>query len=74
MLYSKRFVKNSSNSDESLTFCGFQKPHPHIDVSFLRLGFVNEVDQTTVISYLVKAVEEAVGVYDKIATYFEKDN
>jgi len=74
ILYSKHFNKNSSESDKSLTFCGFQKPHPHIDVSYLRLGFVEEVDKSAVIVYLVNAVADAVRIYEKIATDFEQDN
>jgi len=74
ILYSKHFNKDSSTSDKSLTFCGFQKPHPHIDVSFIRLGFVNEVDKTAVIVYLVNTVADAVRIYEKIATDFEQNN
>ena len=74
ILYSKHFNKNSSESDKSLTFCGFQKPHPHIDVSYLRLGFVEEVDKSAVVVYLVNAIADAVRIYEKIATDFEKDN
>ena len=74
ILYSKYFNKDSSTSDKSLTFCGFQKPHPHIDVSFIRLGFVNEVDKAAVIVYLVNTVADAVRIYEKIATDFEQNN
>jgi len=74
ILYSKYFDKDSSKSDEILTFCGFQKPHPHIDVSYLRLGFKEEVDKTGVVGYIMNAVADAVRIYEKIATDFEKDN
>jgi DNA-directed RNA polymerase subunit L len=74
ILYSKHFDKSSSASDKSLTFCGFQKPHPHIDESFIRLAFVNEVDKDAVVVYLVNAIADAVRIYEKIATDFEQDN
>lgn len=74
MLYTKHYDMNSSQSDKSLTYCGFQKPHPHIEVSLIRLGFVDEVDKAAVVVYLVNAVADAVRVYEKIATDFEKDD
>jgi DNA-directed RNA polymerase II subunit RPB3 len=74
MLYTKHYDMNSSQSDKSLTYCGFQKPHPHIEVSLIRLGFVDEVDKAAVVVYLVNAVVDAVRVYEKIATDFEKDD
>ena len=73
ILYSKHFNKNSSESDKTLTFCGFQKPHPHIEVSIIRLGFTDEVDKATVVVYLANAVCDAVRIYEKIATDFEQD-
>ena len=73
ILYSKHFDKNSSESDKTLTFCGFQKPHPHIEVSIIRLGFTDEVDKATVVVYLANAVCDAVRIYEKIATDFEQD-
>ena len=38
ILYSKYYDPASSKSDKSLTFCGFRKPHPHVEKSYIRLA------------------------------------
>jgi DNA-directed RNA polymerase subunit L len=57
--------------DKTLNYCGFRKPHPHIDESIIRLGFKSPMDKVTVISYIVNAAVEAIYVFDKIGKVFE---
>jgi homoaconitase/3-isopropylmalate dehydratase large subunit len=64
-LYDNHFEK-----DKTLNYCGFRKPHPHIDESLIRIGFKNPTDKVTVISYIVNAAAEAIHVYTKIQQVF----
>ena len=72
ILYSKHYDRSSSTSDKSLSYCGFRKPHPHINVSVSRLGFNDEVDSTVIVSYLINAATDAIKVYEKIAEHFKE--
>jgi len=72
ILYSKHYDRSSSVSDKSLSYCGFRKPHPHISVSVIRLGFNDEVDSTVIVSYLINAAADAIKVYEKIAEHFKE--
>jgi DNA-directed RNA polymerase II subunit RPB3 len=72
ILYSKHYDRSSSVSDKSLSYCGFRKPHPHISVSVIRLGFNDEVDSTVIVSYLINAATDAIKVYEKIAEHFKE--
>ena len=72
ILYSKHYDRSSSVSDKSLSYCGFRKPHPHISVSVIRLGFNDEVDSTVIVSYLINAAADAIKVYEKIAEHFNE--
>lgn len=73
ILYSKRYDRMSAASDKTLSYCGFRKPHPHINISIIRLGFVDEVDSTVVVSYMIDAVADALKVYEKIAEHFSEE-
>ena len=73
ILYSKHFDRVSSLSDKSLTFCGFRKPHPHINVSIIRLGFMDDVDKSVVVSYMINSANDAIKVYEKILGYFQNE-
>ena len=72
ILYSKHYDRSSSVSDKSLSYCGFRKPHPHISVSVIRLGFNDEVDSTVIVSYLINAAADAIKVYEKISEHFKE--
>lgn len=72
VLYNNHYDKYSSTSDKSLTFCGFRKPHPHIDESIIRLGFVDNVDKQFIISVLVNACKILETIFTGISEYFKK--
>lgn len=56
--------------DQTLTFCGFNKPHPHLNESFIRIAFVKSVDNTTVTTYINNAIEMAITYFKKILPNF----
>ena len=66
VLYDKYFGKE-------ITFCGFRKPHPHIDTSILRVAFKTDIDNTEIITYLVTACSMNIEIYDKLAKNFARD-
>jgi len=61
LLYTNYYLGNSS-----LTYCGFRKPHPHIPLSIIRLGFKEETDKSTVLSILVGVCNDATTIFQKI--------
>ena len=65
------FILYAKHYDETLTYCGFRKPHPHIDESIIRLGFKNPADKVMVTTYIVNAAVDAVRIYEKIGKTFE---
>jgi len=71
VLYNDHYDKFSPMSDKSLTFCGFKKPHPHINESIIRLGFVNNVDKIIVVNVLTNACKKLEAVFENIASYFK---
>jgi DNA-directed RNA polymerase subunit L len=55
-----------------LTYCGFQKPHPHIDICKIRIAFKEVVtDKGIVASYLNNAADAVIKVYERIAQSFK---
>lgn len=68
------FVLYELHYNKTLHFCGFRKPHPHIDESIIRIGFKNPVDKVTVVSYIVNAAKDAIAVYEKINKVFKIGN
>jgi DNA-directed RNA polymerase subunit L len=65
------FVLYTTHYDNTLHYCGFKKPHPHIDESLIRIGFKNPADKVTVVTYIVNAANEAIRIYEKILKVFE---
>lgn len=65
------YVLYSTHYDKTLHYCGFRKPHPHINESIIRLGFKNPTEKLTVVTYITNAANDALRVYEKIATIFK---
>ena len=65
------FMLYNAHYDKALSYCGFRKPHPHIDESIIRLGFKNPTDTVTVGNFIVNAANEAINIYTKIGKVFE---
>lgn len=65
------YVLYASHYDKTLTYCGFRKPHPHIDESVIRLGFKSPTDKINVATYMVNAANDAIRIYTAIGKVFE---
>ena len=69
--------KNYYSDLKRLSFCGFKKPHPHINDSFIRIaGIVNRGIDTLegkdmVLDMVIHACDVAIDVYTKIVDYFK---
>lgn len=66
IIYDKHF-----NKDKTVTFCGFKKPHPHIEKSYIRVGFAKDITEVDVANMLSLVVADAKVIYEKIGSYFK---
>ena len=78
ILYDKYYISDKSqvNEDEKsnvLTYCGFTKPHPHINKSLLRIAFVSNKEKQDIITLLVNVSNTATTIFNKIANEFKTD-
>ena len=65
--YYDRATNTPSNETFNLNYCGFQKPHPHIDLSVIRVGFVEEsVNAEQVRNLLDIVYTTALNIYTTI--------
>ena len=64
-LYELYYIK-----DKSLTFCGFTKPHPHINNCFIRIAFKDVVENDTIVNYINTAIDSAVIYFKKLLPHF----
>jgi DNA-directed RNA polymerase subunit L len=72
LLYMKYYEPPAMSPNKApLHYCGFRKPHPHIDESLIRLGFKEPTDKVGVITYMMDAATEAIRIYDYIVKTFE---
>ena len=53
-------------TDKTLTFCGFRKPHPHINISIIRIAFDKQADKSIIVEYITTAATIAINLYKKI--------
>ena len=60
-LYDKYYL-----NEKTITFCGFSKPHPHINISKIRIGFKEPTDKNTVVVYLRAVATEAITYYKEL--------
>jgi DNA-directed RNA polymerase subunit L len=65
------FILYNKHFGETLSYCGFRKPHPHIDESIIRLGFKNPIDKVSVTSTVVNASVDGIRIYEIIGKTFE---
>jgi DNA-directed RNA polymerase subunit L len=65
ILYDKHY-----NGDNTLSFCGFKKFHPHDTKSTVRIAFVSKSDKSLVKQYLRDACYSAQVLFTKIHKLF----
>jgi DNA-directed RNA polymerase subunit L len=72
-LYNDYYMMNGGKSPQILTFCGFAKPHPHINESVIRIALADQpADATgTIVSMIVEVSNRAIDIYSKIRPYFD---
>ena len=75
VLYTKHYNGSNEGSSNTLSFCGFRKPHPHIDISYIRLAFVKaeNAEKIAVIGILVESLSTIINVYEKIMFEFKNE-
>lgn len=67
------YYENKRSAEEvlRLNYCGFQKPHPHIDLSIIRVGFAEENIQVDEVRNLLEVVyHTATSIFDTIDRQF----
>jgi DNA-directed RNA polymerase subunit L len=67
MLYENYYINDST---KILHFCGFKKPHPLIDKSLIRVGFIEKTDKTKLIEYLNICCDNLINIYTIIYNTF----
>ncbi len=63
ILYEKYYQK-------TINFCGFNKPHPHINESILRINFMDDSNEDTLKIILIETISETEQIFNKIASNF----
>ena len=57
---------NYYNGQEILSYCGFYKPHPHVNISIIRLGFKTEQPIDSAQRLIVESTLFAINIYEKL--------
>jgi len=65
MMYSQFF-----EGKQILTFCGFNKMHPHDAHSILRLAYKEDTDRSVIKQHLVSAITDAIHIFHTIGSKF----
>ena len=69
VIYAKHYA-----GDKTVSFCGFRKPHPHIDSSVFRIAFTTPKETFDVSTVLVGAIQDVMPVYESIGAVFREKN
>jgi DNA-directed RNA polymerase subunit L len=72
VLYAK-FFEPALEEQKLLSYCGFKKMHPHDPDSIIRLAYLQPSDRTTIKGHLKECIADAVKVYEKCKSKFEKN-
>lgn len=68
MIYANYF--DTSDEKKVVTYCGFIKPHPHIDKSIVRVAFKDTVQKDIILSYLTEVQTKAIDIYTELKKEF----
>ena len=75
ILYRDYYERSSNNETIALNYCGFKKPHPHIDLSVIRFGFVDDnITEDDVRNLLDVVCITATNIYSTIEKQFISDD
>ena len=64
------FYKNYFEEKKTLSFCAFNKPHPHINISIIKIAFNDPVEKKLVNEYLVNSCNQAITFLEKLNSQF----
>lgn len=71
LLYAKYY--NLPDESKVVTYCGFIKPHPHIDESIIRVAFKDTIQKDIILGYLIEAQQIALNIYTKLKGEFAEE-
>ena len=59
-----------NGTEGTLSYCGFRKPHPHIDESIIRIAFLSEdgISKSDALSVMKTSCRKALEVIEKLTT------
>ena len=64
----------STGASKVVTYCGFIKPHPHIDKSIIRVAFVGTtIEKDVILGYLMETQKKALEIYTILKRDFATD-
>ena len=61
---------NYYRGSEILTYSGFNKPHPHINISIIRVGFKEPLEKNAVLEYINNSAAIAIVYYKELLVEF----
>lgn len=56
--------------DKKLSYCGFQKKHPHDDYSIIRIAYLNDVDKDVIMQDIKEACDVGIQLFKDIENLF----
>ena len=65
--------KNYYEEQKTIDFVGFQKPHPHIPNSKIRIDLIDSQDKNKIYQYLNESCEEIILYYTNLSTLFNQN-
>jgi len=71
MLYNKYYKHPSKNPNGILTFCSFNKHHPHDTDSIIKVAFSSNKNKLDVIQLISDVCSESIIIYEGIASNFK---
>ena len=57
---------NYYNGESTLSYCGFYKPHPHLNISIIRIAYKDEQPLDSAQRYIVESCLFAIDIYEKL--------
>lgn len=64
------YILYENNFNKELTFCGFKKPHPHLNYSLIRVAFKDEIEDVGIISLFLTACQTGIEIFDNLKENF----
>jgi len=58
--------------NNTLTYCGYLKPHPHDPDSIIRVAYVDPVELSSVKLNIIESIRDLILIYQKIMKQFDK--